>query len=197
MAAKHRLEMGRAIVEFEGRYKEGKLTVYNLPPGDGGGAFEIAGINERYHREMASQLKQLIESGQADEAERAAAAYIEKYTRPVVQFFSSPEAAEDHPDIEFILRDSAFNRGLKGAATILQIALGLDVDGVVGPATRSAFGSALADPLFAAALTKAREIYERNTYPWKSAKRDEASKFWRGLANRWAKSHEVATTRFV
>ena len=64
--------MGLAIVrEFEGRYSAGKLQVYKLPPGDGGGAYEIAGINDRYHPSKAGQLKSFIELGMHEKAEAA------------------------------------------------------------------------------------------------------------------------------
>ena len=187
--------MGREIVRFEGRYKDKKLQIYYLPVGDGGGAFEIAGINDRYHPEKASELRDLIEQGQHTEAEDAAAAYIEQYTRPVLKFFPSPEAAEANPAIEFVLRDCCFNRGLKGAATILQIALNVDIDGIVGENTREEFGQQLSDPGAHSVLeeiTEARETYERNSYPWKTGKRDEKSKFWKGLNNRWARAHTKA-----
>src|SRR5260370_1887256 len=121
MAAKHRQEMGMAIVELEGRYRNGKLQVYTLPVGDGGGAYEVAGINDRYHPVMAPKLKKLIESDAHAQAEKEAASYIEEYTRPVLKFFPDAATAEDNPAIEFVLRDTAFNRGAKGAATVLQI----------------------------------------------------------------------------
>jgi hypothetical protein len=197
-----RQQMGLAIVkEFEGRYKNGKLQVYMLPAGDGGGAFEIAGINDRYHATKANILRQLIEVGAHEKAEEEAAAYIVEYTRPVLKFFPASNSAEQNPAIEFVLRDCAFNRGAKGSATILQIALGMsDIDGVVGPATRAELAkqlNELGSQQVLAKITKARETYERNSYPWKSHARDEGSKFWKGLASRWAKAHGIATERFV
>jgi lysozyme family protein len=193
--------MGLAIVkEFEGRYKDGKLQVYKLPVGDGGGAFEIAGINDRYHPSKAGQLKALIESDQHEKAEAEAADYIVEYTRCALRFFPLPHA-DENPAIEFVLRDTAFNRGCKGAAAVLQIALGMqDVDGIVGPATHHEFAKQLVDPGPAAllrSLTEARETYERTSFSWKPNARDESSKFWKGLANRWSKCHSVASSRFA
>jgi lysozyme family protein len=200
--AEQRQEMGLAIVkEFEGRYKNGKLQVYMLPPGDGGGAFEVAGINDRYHPSKASQLKSLIGDDQHERAEREAAEYIIEYTKPVVKFFPSAEAAEANSALEFVLRDTAFNRGAKGAATVLQIALGMmAIDGVVGPATRKEFDKQLGDlgpAHLLKRLTEARETYEKQSYPWKPNTRKEGSKFWTALANRWAKAHIIATERFA
>jgi lysozyme family protein len=200
-SAEKRLQMSLEIVRFEGRYAGGKLQWYKLPPGDGGGDYEVAGINQRYHPAKAAQLKRLIDNGQHAEAEREAAAYIEEYTRGVLRFFPSPEAANANPAIEFVLRDTAFNRGAKGAATVLQLALGAKpVDGIVGPMTHREFARQLEFPgatNILERITKAREIYERNQFAWKTSSRDESSKFWKGLSNRWAKCHEVATTRFV
>ena len=194
--------MGRLIVsEFEGRYKSGKLQWYKLPSGDGGGSFEVAGINERYHEETAWALRRLIDDGFHEKAEAEAASYIIKYTGPVLKFFPSRESAEANPGVEFVLRDCGFNRGAKGAATILQIALGMsDIDGIVGPATRAEFAKQLNEPgakEVLGNLTKARETYERASYPWKPTGRNESSKFWKGLSNRWAKAHTIANTRFV
>lgn len=195
-AQEKRTEMGRAIVKFEGRYKNGKLQVYQLPPGDGGGGYEVAGINERYHAPKAKELRRLISDGKHRQAEDEASAYIEGYTRQVMKFFPDDINADDYPHIEFILRDTAFNRGPKGAATVLQIALGMDkIDGVVGPKTKAEFAKQLKNPgELASKLTKARETYERNSYPWKAGKRDESSKFWKGLSNRWAQAHSSGQT---
>jgi lysozyme family protein len=198
-----RQAMGFAIVrDFEGRYKHGKLQCYQLPPGDGGGAYEIAGINERYHGTKAAQLKALVEAGEHAKAEQEAATYIIDYTKAVLKFFPSTEAAEANPQIEFLLRDTAFNRGAKGAATVLQLALGMaDIDGAVGPATHREFAKQLEDPgpeILAHRITQARETYEKTSYPWKTGRRDERSRFWKGLSNRWAKAHAIATSdRFV
>jgi lysozyme family protein len=201
MAASHRQEMGLAIVEFEGRYKDGKLQVYHLPAGDGGGAYEIAGINDRYHPSMAGKLRGMIQNGEHTKAEKEAASYIEEYTRPVLKFFPDAETADANPAIEFVLRDTAFNRGVKGAATVLQIALGMTaIDGVVGSLTHREFARQLKDlgpEHLLRRLTQARQTYERTSYPWKKSARDESSKFWKGLNSRWAKAHQVATTRFV
>jgi hypothetical protein len=194
--AEKRHAMGKAIVEFEGRYSDGKLQHYKLPPGDGGGRGEVAGINEKYHPKEYAKLRGLIEGGAHQEAEHEAARYIEECTRDVCSFFPSPQSAEENPAIEFVLRDTAFNRGMKGAATVLQIALGMsDIDGVVGPITHREFARQLDDPgpaVVLRAITAARETYERNVYAWKPNARDESSKFWKGLSNRWAKAHKVA-----
>ena len=86
------------------------------------------------------------------------------------------------PEIEACLRDSAFNRGLGGAAKILQMALGVTVGGGVEPETLGTLSQAEKDPAkLLAALRVAREKYELRV-----AGRRE--KFWKSLVNRWDNS---------
>jgi len=171
-----RKKMAESIVNFEARRDaQGHLRVYILPAGDGGGRYEIAGINDRYHPREAARLRQLIEAARFDEAENYAAEVIADYTDVVAKWTTVPE-------IEAYLRDSAFNRGPGGAAKILQMALGVTVDGGVGPETLGALRKAEKDPAkLLAALRVARERYEMRV-----AGRRE--KFWKGLVNRWDNS---------
>ena len=171
-----RKKMAESIVNFEARRDaQGHLRVYILPAGDGGGRYEVAGINDRYHPREAARLRQLIEAARFDEAEDYAAEVIGDYTDVVSKWTTVPE-------IEAYLRDSAFNRGPGGAAKILQMALGVTVDGGVGPETLGAMRQAEKDPAkLLAALRVAREKYEMRV-----AGRRE--KFWKGLVNRWDNS---------
>lgn len=182
-----RLRMARAILDYEARRdSQGHLAVYDLPPGDGGGAYEVAGINEKYHKAEADHLVALIRAGSFDEAEKYATDFMLRFT-DVVLNWGSLDAG-----VEFYLRDCVFNRGPTGAAAILQIALGVAVDGIVGeketkPALAKAPPAALLN-----ALHPAREKYERSTYPWKKESRDESNDLWKGLVNRWNKVLEQA-----
>jgi lysozyme family protein len=173
-------KMGKFILGYEARRdRDGRLAVYSLPPDDGGGTYEVAGINDKYHPAEAAALAALIHAGNYAAAERRAGAYLLRYTEAVADW-------SDIPSIEFFLRDCAFNRGPRGAATILQIAIGAEVDGRVGPATRAALDKADDDPVdLLAGLREAREIYERSTYTWKPQARNESSSLWKGLVNRW------------
>jgi len=177
-----RQRMAAAIVNFEARRDgQGHLEVYQLPAGDGGGRYEVAGINERYNKETADTLVSLIEQSRFDEAEALATEFIAQDTDRVTSWTHVPA-------IEFYLRDCVFNRGATGGARILQRALGILDDGVVGARTQAAETAAEDDA--AALLLKlraAREQYERQV-----AHRDETSKFWKGLVNRWNKAVEVA-----
>ena len=115
-----RLKMAQAIVDFEARRdSRGKITVYYLRPEDGGGRYEVAGINDRYHRQEADKLVELIEAGRPDEAERLAVEYVAKFTDTVASWTSVV-------GIESYLRDSCFNRGPGGAAWMLQAAVGVE-----------------------------------------------------------------------
>lgn len=172
--AEQRQRMGATVINFEARRdKAGLLTVYRLPPGDGGGTYEVAGINDRYHPELAAKLKALVEAGKQKEAEAEASAFIIDYTKTVQPWHSDA-------GVEFYLRDSAFNRGPAGAARILQMSVGVAVDGEVGPQTLAAVAKLSPHDLLDK-LRAGREAYERSPF----VGRNESSAFWKGLVNRW------------
>lgn len=175
------------ILDVEARRdRNGRLVVYDLPAGDGGGTFEVAGINDRYHRKKANELRSLIQAGKFSTAESEAVAYLEDYTSSVDEW---------HPDerVEGLLRSCAFNRGAGGAAWMLQYALRYAFypalytgkrDRKVGPKTRAA--AKKADPTaLLTAIYGARVVYERTAIPGLKGKRDESSKFWHGLFRRF------------
>ncbi|MES2571583.1 MAG: hypothetical protein V4710_16205, partial [Verrucomicrobiota bacterium] len=180
LPARLRLEMGARIVQFEARRDaKGRIAVYHLPRADGGGTYEIAGINERYHPEKVRHLHSLIVEGRHGEAEIEAARYIARYTDRV-------ESWMRNPGVEFYLRDSAFNRGPGGAAKIFQIALEVPADGQIGPITREAATLAEAMPReFLQKLRIAREEYELRYIGRRLV-------FWEGLNKRWNKALEFA-----
>ena len=110
------------------------------------------------------------------DAQDAAADHIRRYTDPVAML-------SEVPAVQFALRDAAFNRGPSGAVKILQDSLGLTDDGIAGAKTKAALRKAERDPKkLLGDLRAARERYERR-------KRDESSKFWAGLSNRWNRQH--------
>jgi lysozyme family protein len=168
-----RRRMAKAIIDFEARRVNGKLAVYRLPSNDGGGTYEVAGINDRYHPQQAAKLKALIEAGKHDEAELAAADYLIAYTNAAAEWTT-------YAGVEFYLRDAVFNRGPKGAARILQRGLGVEDDGEIGPTTRAVMDKLTADELLTK-LRAGREDYERNVVGVRA-------NFWRGLVNRWDKA---------
>jgi lysozyme family protein len=173
------------IVNAEARRdSKGRLKVYPLPKADGGGTYEVAGINDRYHPIAARHLADLIQYNRHDEAEAYIRDYLADYTAVARQWTT-------HPAIEAFLRDSVFNRGPKGALRILQIALKVPDDGKFGPITKAALKDALMDPrALLTALRKARESYERRIAPPVGAR----AKFWKGLQNRWNAAHAFALT---
>ena len=174
-----RLRMAKKIVDFEARRdSKGRIKVYFLPEGDGGGTYEVAGINEKYHKSAVDELVKLIRNGEHSRAENYAISYIATYTDSANQWVDSVSG-------EFYLRDSMWNRGPRGAARILQRAVNTKDDGIIGFSTRSAVISSEKHDLklFLRSLRNARENYER-----KVVGRDSRSKFWNGLVNRWDKS---------
>ena len=182
--AEERRRMAAASVNFEARRdSKGQLMVYKLPPGDGGGRYEVAGINERYNKQTCDVLVSLVKAGRFDEAEALATDFIAEDTDRAAAWTSIPA-------IECYLRDSVFNRGAGGGARILQRALGVHDDGAVGQQTRAAEAAAESDPAgLLRRLRTAREQYERDV-----VHRNEKSKFWKGLVNRWNNALDIAKT---
>lgn len=176
-----RLEMAQQIVDWEARRDaQGKLRVYKLPSNDGGGSYEVAGINERYDPTVAATLKCMVEGDKQEAAEKLAVTYIANQTEPVKTWSNDPA-------IEFFLRDCCFNRGLKGAGKILQIAVHAEpIDGAIGPVTKAAIkkfdGRTV---LLLARLRAARELYEEKVAPNRPNLRA-------GLENRWDNALDVA-----
>lgn len=165
------------------RDKKGLLKVYPLPVGDGGGSYEVAGINDRYHPQKARDLKILILAGHQDQAAQEATAYIDAYTAVPAQWGTSNAA-------EAFLKDCTWNRGAKGALRILQLALHVADDGKMGRITRSAITEFNLRPIKnqLANLRTAREAYERRIAPPVGAR----AKFWPGLVNRWNNAATMA-----
>lgn len=179
----------RAMMDFiisaeARRDKMGRLRVYRLPAADGGGTYEVAGINDRYHPAAASKLRDLLAANRQGHAENFIRDYLLDYTSVVTRWTT-------HPAIEAFLRDSAFNRGPKGALRILQLALKVPDDGKWGPKTKAALTAALKHPgTLLQNLRTARESYEIRIAPPVGAR----AKFWQGLVNRWDKALSFSET---
>lgn len=171
-----RRKMAEIILGYEARVdSQGHLQVYKLPKDDGGGTYEVAGVNDRYHPKEFKTLADLIRQKKYDQAKYVAISFMAEYT---------DVAGAWHPDpaVRFFLRDCVFNRGPRGAAIIYQKAVGADIDGMVGPKTILAGNKFKAEELIPM-LRSAREWYER-VY----AHRDEHNHLWKGLVNRWNKA---------
>ena len=126
-------------------------------------------------------MVELIRQQRFAEAEALATDFIAQDTDRAASW-------SDVPALEFYFRDCVFNRGATGAVRILQRALGVPDDGVLGNVTRTALAVAQQDASnFLMKLRRAREDYER-----KVVGRNETSKFWQGLVNRWNNAIKVA-----
>lgn len=176
-----RAGMAQWIVNAEARRNNrGEIAVYKLPPGDGGGKYEVGGLNDRYHPEDAAFAAELVRSGQPAKAEAFVLDCIAHYTDPAERWCGQKSA------IEFFVRDCIWNRGPRGAGKILQLSLGFDgkaVDGWIGPDTQRAIRQMMRQPArdWLAQLRTAREAYERRIAPPVG----QRAKFWKGLVNRW------------
>lgn len=181
-----RLRVAQQIVDWEARRDaRGRLKVYRLPAADGGGTYEVAGVNDRYHPEEARHLKTLIETGKHELAEEAACHTIADYTDIVERWLPDPCSGP----VSAFLRDCCWNRGPKGALRILQLSVGVADDGKFGPVTRAAVAEALEKPQsLIHRLRYFREQYERRIAPPVG----ERAKFWPGLVARWDAAERYA-----
>lgn len=105
------------------RDKQGNLTIYKLPDGDGGGTHEIAGINNGSHPAEYVKLAALVKAGKHAEAEQEAQRYIMQYTSPVGDILQNAGVAST--GIDYFLRDMYMNGGEYGAARVIHRALGV------------------------------------------------------------------------
>lgn len=164
-----RLKMAQLILGYEAkRNSEGHIAVYTAADG----SREIGGVNETYHPDKFAALKALFDAGRHAEVEAGVCDYILDYTALAATWTNDPA-------IEFYLRDTMFNRGPTGCAKILQRAVGVPVDGIVGTQTLAAMKLFPTDELLTR-LRVAREAYERETYG-----RGPGTPLWAGLLNRW------------
>lgn len=167
------LDAAKKTVDWEGRVdKSGNLAVYQLPSGDEGGSYEVAGINDKYHPEAAKALRDMAPELRRDYA----ANYIAKYTAPLVSKVPDP--------IKPFVQDLAFNRGMGGATIYMQQALNnlgqkVAVDGGMGPKTIQAINSVNPYDLMRE-TSKAQLLDER----MRAEQNPERQKFMRGLENR-------------
>jgi len=121
------LDAASLILRSEARRdKAGRLLVYSPPAGDGGGAYEVAGINAASHPQEAARLRLMVQSGQYAAAEREAKRYIMEYTQPVADFLQG--AGVRSKGVDYYLRDVFMNGGAGGAAKVLNRAVGAGGD---------------------------------------------------------------------
>ena len=165
---KNEYDSALATVDMEARKdKSGNVMVYNLPSGDMGGSYEVAGINDKYHPAAAEMLKSLP----AEERRDAAARYVVEYTRPFTSKLPEPYRP--------FFQDLAFNRGVGGATKFLQRAIGVKDDGALGPQTLKAL-----EGLNPSEVMKNVSV-EQMTYERRLAEQNpERKKFLNGLQNR-------------
>lgn len=109
---------GQNIIALEARRdKDGNITAYKLPAADGGGEYEIAGINQKYHKEAYTRIKALIDAGKHQEAEKAISNYICHYTQPAGDYLATQGVKSSAA--EYMLRDIYFNMGPGGMNKVI------------------------------------------------------------------------------
>lgn len=159
------------------RDSRGNLQVYTPPSGDGGGAFEVAGITARYQPKEAAQLKSLIDSGDSAGAE----AYAKDFYRQRAAPFTS---LTENRGLQLQLADTVHHRGEGGLRKVLQRATGSDTKDY-----GTLIGELSSRPDALDAFHEARQGYE-----WDEVDRgrDSRKKFRKGLQNRFNSAYEAS-----
>lgn len=158
------------------RDKQGRLKVYKPPSGDGGGAYEVAGITAKYQGEEAARLRRLIETGQHAQAEKEARAFYERRAAPFIKHTSNK-------GLQLQLSDTVHHRGEGGLRKILKRATG-------GNGTAAELIYQLGqDPNSLKKFHDARQAYE-----WEEVDRGRASReqFRVGLQNRFNDAYRAS-----
>lgn len=156
---------------------QGRLSVYAPPKGDGGGAYEVAGITAKYQPNEANRLKSLIAQGKHDQAEQEAKEFYRKRASPFIQHTTNK-------GLQLQLADSVHHRGEGGLRRILQRATGFDTKN---------YGQLISqlekDPQALDRFNKARIDYEMKEI---DRGRQSRVKFREGLMNRFTQAHQAA-----
>ena len=180
-----RNKMAQAIVNMEAeRDRNGNLTVYHLPPGDKGGSYEVAGINDRFDPAMAPRLAALVRSGRQAEAEKEARDYIANQTDKVYNYFPSRQAADRQAPVQFYLRDSLFHHGEEGMKRILARTLGFAPRYLTPQLVQAGIAK---DPNFLDNLKANRQLYIRMVA-------QPAPNLYQGVMNRTERAQQAALT---
>jgi lysozyme family protein len=161
-----RQQMARTIINYEWANRPYKIATT-------AGGREIVGITEKNHPDWYKKVAALV--GDDAALEKVAAEFYITDTNQAMQWTNDPA-------VEFYLRDIIANRGPKGAAIILQKAVGVTEDGAVGPITKAAALNASPSDLLSK-LRAARESYDAEKYGYKPG-----HKYYNGLINRWNKA---------
>jgi hypothetical protein len=172
ITADMRQRMMKVIMGYEGKIPP---KIFIAPDGRP----EIAGVTQKDHPQAYAALKSLLDQGKTAELTEAVISYYLTYTAPAQNW-------TDRAGPEFFLRDCILNRGPTGAAEILQDAVGVEVDGQVGPTTRGALAGFGSDAAIDR-LRASRERYEDRKYPQR-----RSSGQWQGMLNRWNKAQTQA-----
>lgn len=168
---------------LEARLDEnGYPKLYKLPKNDGGGDYEIAGINSKYHPEALDKIKKTSPRYRKFECIK----YIDYYTRRHTKLIIKNKG------LEIAILDATFNRGGGGCCRITQMALKslgleIEVDGKWGRETQAIFSLAEKEISFCLlkALRKQREAYELEEIGYRK-------NLFKGLKNRWDEIYNIS-----
>lgn len=159
------------------RNSRGDLSIYQPPSGDGGGAYEIAGITARYQPQEAAKLKAMIEAGDSAGAE----AYAKDFYRQRAAPFTG---LTQNRGLQLQLADTVHHRGEGGLRRVLQRATG---------SNSRDYGTLITD---LGGREDALDAFHqaRQGYEWDEVDRgrDSRKKFRKGLQSRFTSAYQAS-----
>lgn len=159
------------------RDKSGRPAIYNLPQADGGGDYEIAGLNQKSNPKELAHLRAMIENGAPTEK-------IEEYIRSVyktkTQYGADMLTYRHSQGIELFMRDCAMNHSPQGVRTIVANAVGVRKDHPNLPQAIASFVHNHGE----AALLQNLAIARANYYSFLVTTKPDRKIFFQGWMNR-------------
>lgn len=155
----------------------GRPMLYKLPAADGGGEYEVAGLNEKSNPAELAHVRQMIQEGRPTEEIRSYIKSVYKQKTNYAMQYLPPGYSQG---VELFLRDCALNHSPKGVTTILCNAIGI-------PANTPNIQSEVAKFVRVhgeAALLHNLSIARGNYYAQLVGKKPGRSIFYKGWMNR-------------
>lgn len=138
------------------RDSSGRPMVYQLPAADGGGTYEVAGLNDKYNPAEAQALKAMIQSGAPTPAIES---FIRAAYKQKTQFGANYLPPSHSQGLELFLRDCSLNHSERGVRTILARAVGTRRDDPALPAAIQKYISTHGERALLNKLSIARGAY--------------------------------------
>ncbi len=143
------------------------ISVHKLISADGGGDWEVAGINVRFHSAEAHKLRDMLNAGASQqELKQEVFSYYRKITQPTADVITP---VFNSKGIDLLVRDCSLNCGQAGALAIMRRTLNVATDDDI-PSALARFRDSRGQTAFVKAFTQARMAYHTKIASDKPAK---------------------------